>query len=116
RWRTASCRDSTPTPPSMTTDNRGRDMAARMGLAPIGSRRIEMLLAGMVSLFGLLFAATTLPPLVEHWDQFRPAVALMLAVAVYGSMIVAALAAALHQWTRPVFSAVGLIYLVALAV
>jgi signal transduction histidine kinase len=99
----------------MTTDSRGRDMAARMGLAPIGSRRIEMLLAGMVSLFGLLFAATTLPPLVEHWGQFHPAVALMLAVAVYGAIAMAALAALLHQWTRPVFSGVGLVYLAALA-
>jgi signal transduction histidine kinase len=39
----------------------------------------------------------------------------MLAVAVYGAIAVAALAALLHQWTRPVFSAVGLIYLGALA-
>jgi signal transduction histidine kinase len=98
----------------MTTDTRGRDLAARMGLAPIGSRRIEMLLAGMVSAFGLLFATTTLPRLVEDWGQVRPALGLLLAVTVYGTIAVAALAALLHQWTRPVFTAVGLIYLVAL--
>ena len=100
----------------MTTDSRGRDLAARMGLAPIGSRRIEMLLAGMVSLFGLLFAATTLTEMAEEWRQFNAGVALMLAVAVYGAVAVAALAALLHQWTRPVFGAVGLVYLSALAV
>jgi signal transduction histidine kinase len=99
----------------MTTDTRGRDMAARVGLAPIGTRRIEMLLASMVSVFGLFFAATTLPRLVEDWGQLRPAIALMLAVAVYGSILLAALAALMHQWTRFVFGAVGLIYLGALA-
>jgi signal transduction histidine kinase len=99
----------------MTTDTRGGDMAARMGLAPIGSRRIEMLLAGMISVFGVLFAATTLPRLVGDWPELNPAVSLTLAVAVYGSLGVGALAALLHQWTRPVFCAVGVIYLGALA-
>jgi signal transduction histidine kinase len=101
--------------PSMTTDTRGRDLAARMGLAPIGTRRIEMLLAGMVSLFGLLFAATTLPAIAAEWPQLAPALSLMVAVAVYGSIAVGALAALLHQWTRPVFCAIGIIYLGALA-
>ncbi|GAA2749889.1 sensor histidine kinase [Amnibacterium kyonggiense] len=99
----------------MTTDGRGRDLAARMGLAPIGSRRIEMLLAGMASLFGLLFAATTIPALVADWPDLRPGLTLMLAVAVYGSIVVAALAALLHQWTRAVFGGVGLVYFGALA-
>ncbi|MBW4041052.1 MAG: hypothetical protein HIU86_02845 [Acidobacteria bacterium] len=99
----------------MTTDTRGRDLAARMGLAPIGTRRIEMLLAGMVSLFGLLFAATTLPRLAADWPQLDPAISLMAAVAVYGSVAVGALAALLHQWTRPVFCAVGIVYLGTLA-
>ncbi|MGN6446621.1 sensor histidine kinase [Amnibacterium sp.] len=99
----------------MTTDTRGRDLAAKMGLAPIGSRRIEMLLAGMVSLFGLLFAATTIPELVEDWPLLNPGVTLMIAVAVYGAIAVASLAALLHQWTRPVFGGVGIVYLGALA-
>jgi signal transduction histidine kinase len=99
----------------MTTDTRGRDLAARMGLAPIGTRRIEMLLAGMVSLFGLLFAATTLPRVAQDWPQLDPGISLMVAVAVYGSIAVGALAALLHQWTRPVFCAIGIIYLGALA-
>jgi signal transduction histidine kinase len=99
----------------MTTDTRGRDLAARMGLAPIGSRRIEMLLAGMVSGFGLLFAATTLPQLGADWPELNPGVSLMLAVGVYGAIALAALAALLHQWTRQVFGAVGLVYLGALA-
>jgi two-component sensor histidine kinase len=99
----------------MTTDGRGRDLAARMGLAPIGSRRIEMLLAGMVSLFGLLFAATTLPRLGADWSDLHAGITLMIAVAAYGSIGVAALAALLHQWTRSVFGAVGLIYLGTLA-
>jgi signal transduction histidine kinase len=99
----------------MTTDTRGRDMAARMGLAPIGSRRIEMMLAGMVSVFGLLFAATTLPRLVADWHGLNLAMGLVLAVAVYGTIAVSNLAALLHQWTRPVFGGVGLVYLAALA-
>ena len=99
----------------MTTDTRGRDMAARMGLAPIGSRRIEMLLAGMVSLFGVLFAATTVPRLLVDWPELHPGLSLMIAVAVYGSILVGGLAALLHQWTGPVFGAIGLIYLGALA-
>ncbi|MGT2425326.1 sensor histidine kinase [Amnibacterium kyonggiense] len=99
----------------MTTDGRGRDLAARMGLAPIGSRRIEMLLAGMVSLFGLLFAATTVPALVADWPTLQPGLTLALVVAVYGSIVVAALAALLHQWTRAVFGSVGLVYFASLA-
>jgi hypothetical protein len=98
----------------MTTDTRGRDLAARMGLAPIGSRRIEMLLGGMVSIFGLLFAATTLPRLVEDWHELNLAIGLVLAVAVYGTIAVAALSALLHQWTRQVFGGVGLVYVGAL--
>ncbi|WP_375407468.1 sensor histidine kinase [uncultured Amnibacterium sp.] len=97
------------------TDTRGRDMAARMGLAPIGSRRIEMVLAGMVSLFGLLFAAMTLPRLAEDWAQMSMAVGLLLAVSVYGTIAVAALSALLHQWTRSVFGGTALVYLAALA-
>jgi signal transduction histidine kinase len=98
----------------MTTDGRGRDLAARMGLAPIGSRRIEVLLAGMVSVFGLLFATTTMPRLVEDWHELNVAMGLVLAVAVYGMIGIAALSALLHQWTREVFGAVGVVYLVAL--
>lgn len=97
------------------TDTRGRDLAARIGLAPIGSQRIEMLLARMVGVFGVLFAAMSLPRLVEDWNEVHPAVGLMLAVAVYGSICVAVLAALVHQWTRAVFGAVGVIYLAALA-
>ncbi len=86
-----------------------------MGLAPIGSRRIEMVLAGMVSLFGLLFAAMTLPRLAEDWARMSMAVGLLLAVSVYGTIAVAALSALLHQWTRPVFGGAALVYLAALA-
>ena len=98
----------------MTTDTRGRDLAARMGLAPIGTRRIEMLLAGMVSAFGLLFALLTLSPLVEDARELAPA-GVVIAVAVYAAILVAALAALLHQWTRPVFVGAGIVYLLALA-
>lgn len=90
-------------------------MAARMGLAPIGSRRIEMMLAGMVSMFGLLFSATTLPLLAGDSAQMATAMGVLLIVAVYGSIAVAALAALLHQWTRPVFGGAALVYLAALA-
>ena len=86
-----------------------------MGLAPIGSRRIEMLLAGMVSGFGVLFAATTVPRLVEDFGELNLGMGLLLAVAVYGTIVIAALAALLHQWTRVVFGGVGLVYLGALA-
>ncbi|WP_158590146.1 sensor histidine kinase [Amnibacterium setariae] len=100
----------------MTTDGRGRDLAARMGLAPIGTRRIEMLLAGMVSTFGLLFSAITLEALVQNAGETNLLVGAALAVAVYGAVLMAALSALLHQWTRPVFLAVGIVYLLALAV
>jgi signal transduction histidine kinase len=99
----------------MTTDQRGRAMAARMGLAPIGSRRIEVVLATMMSVFGVLFAALTLPAFVEQFGELRPAVGLMTAVLVYGLVLLAALAALLHQWTRPVFAATGVLYLGSLA-
>jgi signal transduction histidine kinase len=98
----------------MTTDQRGRAMAARMGLAPIGSRRIEVMLASMVSVFGVLFTSLTLPRFVSDLSVMHPALGPMVAVAVYGLVAMAALAALLHQWTRPVFVVAGIVYLAAL--
>ena len=86
-----------------------------MGLAPIGSRRIEVMLASMVSVFGVLFTALTLPRFVSDLDRMHPAIGPMVAVAVYGLIALAALAALLHQWTRPVFVVAGIVYLAAIA-
>ena len=99
----------------MTTDPRGHAMAARVGLAPIGSRRIEVMLASMVSVFGVLFAALTLPRFVGDLGVMHPMFGPLLAVTVYGLIAISAMAALLHQWTRPVFVVTGIVFLGALA-
>lgn len=99
----------------MTTDARARAQPVRVALPPIGSRRIEQTLAGTVSVFGVLFALITAAEIAEQWPHQRVVLASILVVAVYGTILLSALAALLRQWTTQVFWACGLVYLAALA-
>ena len=72
----------------MTTDPEERPTGAsiveRVPLVPIGSRRVEATLATMVSVFGLLFAALTLPVAVAQLRAGGGGLGVLVAVLVYG--------------------------------
>ncbi|MFD1720881.1 sensor histidine kinase [Amnibacterium endophyticum] len=98
----------------MTTEPSGRGLAAQVA-SPVGSRRVEETLRHMTAVFGLLFTLQTVPLLVTGWPEAGSPLGLAIVVAMGGVVLTAALAVVLHQWTKPVFIAGALTYLVALA-
>ena len=87
---------------------------ARGFVSPIGTRRVEVTLAVAMSLFGVLFSVQSLPALISQWGTLDTALGHAVVVLVYGSIIVAGLAAVLRQWTRQIFLTAAAAYLVAL--
>jgi len=87
--------------------------AARGFVSPIGTRRVEVTLAVAMSLFGLLFSLQSLPDLIQQLPD-ENALGYVVVVLVYGSILLAGLAAVLRQWTRPIFLFASGAYLVAL--
>lgn len=81
---------------------------------PITTSQVEVAASTATSLLGLVFALQTIPPLLGQLQLMLTPVGLTLTVAVFGSLIIAGLAAIFRQWTRPAFGAVAAIYLVAL--
>ncbi|MET0590529.1 MAG: ATP-binding protein [Naasia sp.] len=83
---------------------------------PITSSQVEVVISTSISVIGLLFGAQAVPPLLSQMDEMMTPLGLTVIVAVFGSLLLAGLAAIFRQWTRPVFGLVAGVYLVTLAV
>ncbi|HEV7622593.1 MAG TPA: ATP-binding protein [Amnibacterium sp.] len=88
---------------------------ARGFVSPIGTRRVEVTLAVAMSLFGLLFSVQSLPALIAQAGSMDSALGRAIVVLVYGTILIAGLAAVLRQWTTQIFLTAAAAYLVALA-
>ncbi|MCU1473874.1 MAG: two-component system, sensor protein [Amnibacterium sp.] len=88
---------------------------ARNFVSPIGTRRVEITLAVAMSLFGLLFSVQSLPALIAQAGTMNSALGHAIVVLVYGTILIAGLAAVLRQWTTQIFLTAAAAYLVALA-
>ncbi|MCU1512931.1 MAG: hypothetical protein JWO10_21 [Microbacteriaceae bacterium] len=60
---------------------------ARQPRNPISRRQIETVSSRTVAIFGLVFAAQTLPTTIAEWNQLEPVWAWVLAIAIYGGLI-----------------------------
>jgi signal transduction histidine kinase len=88
---------------------------ARGFVSPIGTRRVEVTLAVAMSLFGLLFSVQSLPALIAQWGSMDSPLGHAVVVLVYGTILVAGLAAVLRQWTTQIFLTAAGAYLLAFA-
>ena len=88
---------------------------ARGFVSPIGTRRVEVTLAVAMSLFGLLFSVQSLPALIAQWGSMDSPLGHAVVVLVYGTILVAGLAAVLRQWTSQIFLTAAAAYLLAMA-
>jgi signal transduction histidine kinase len=102
------------TDPTGPKPRSGASIIERVPLSPVGSRRIEHTLAVMMSVFGALFSLQSVPAAVHQWPVLNSPLGLLSVVLVYGAILLSALAAALHQWTRQIFLASGAAFLGAL--
>jgi len=83
---------------------------------PITSSQVEVVASSATSLLGVVFGLQTVPPLLAQLDLMMTATGLALVTAVFGSLILAGLAAIFRQWRSPIFGLVAFVYLVALIV
>lgn len=83
---------------------------------PITSGQVEVVISTSISVIGLIFAAQALPPLLNQMPLMATPGGLTAIVAVFGSLVLAGLAAIFRQWTRSVFGLVSGVYLLTLAI
>ena len=102
RWRTASCRVSTPKRGmAASPEPAAAPSGPRVPLSPISRRQIEVVIARSAAIFGLVFAAQTIPALLTQSPQLNT-FALVGIVMLFGGLLVAVVAFITRKFVRAV--------------
>jgi hypothetical protein len=82
---------------------------------PISRRQIETVASRSIAIFSVVFGAQTFPILLGQYSQTRPEWALVIAVAIYGSILLLLVASFTKRFVRLAGCAVAFSWLVAMA-
>lgn len=82
---------------------------------PISRRQVETVMSRSVAVFGIVFAAQTVPNLLSQLDEAQPWWIWVVVPGIFGSLVLATACSFLRRFVRPSHAIVSIVYLIALA-
>jgi signal transduction histidine kinase len=82
---------------------------------PISRRQVETVVSRSVAVFGIVFAAQTVPNLLGQLDEAQPWWLWAVIIGIFGSLVLATAGSFLRRFVRPSHAIVSIVYVLALA-